>query len=220
MELIFEEKLKQLETAFRAGEKKFSSDELLDVVEKLLEENIIISKDVWHKYLDLTRNTFFLNNLNSKEERYRWAETTFKVIRTSDYSLLDMINQRVESHPDKTLFSAFEGSVKNDYSYKLVSDKIKKIAASIYNSELLPRAAIYMDNCIEGAHCDIACLAYDIFVSPLHIHFGLENLEHIFNLINFNVVVTDSIQRVELLKKVREKSSHTFKIVFTGNYLT
>ncbi len=219
MELIFEEKLNQLESAFRGGEKKFSSDELLDFVEKQLEENIIISKDVWQKYLNLTRNTFFLTSLNSKEERYRWAETAFKAIRISGYSLLDMLNQRIEAHPDKTLFSVFEGSVKNDYSYKLVKEKIRRIAASFYHSTDIPKAAIYMDNSIEGALCDIACLSYGIFVSPLHIHFGHENLEHIFNLINFNIVVTDSILRVELLKKVREKLSHPFKIVFTEDYL-
>ncbi len=219
IELLFKKNIEELEIALKENAKKFDSISLLNLAEKLVEENIVISKDVWHKYLGLTRNTFFLTSLNSRGERYRWAETAFKSIRLSNYSLLDMLNQRIESHPDKTLFSVFEGSIKNDYSYKLVKEKIRRIAASFYHFTDIPKAAIYMDNSIEGAFCDIACLSYDIFVSPLHIHFGQENLEHIFNLINFNIVITDSIQRVELLKKVREKLSHSFKIIFTGNYL-
>ena len=219
IELLFKKNIEELENALKENANNFDSISLLDHAEKLLEENIAVSKDVWHKYLDLTRSTLFLTNLNSSEERYKWAETAFKAIPISDYSLLIMINQRTEAHPDKALFSTFEGSIKNDYSYKLVKEKIKKIAASFYKSVDLPKAAIYMENSIEGALCDIACLSYDVFVSPLHIHFGKENLEHIFNLINFNIVITDSIQRVELLKKVREKLSRSFIIIYTGEYL-
>ncbi len=211
IEQVFSSKLDELKTILKSNSTKFESEELLAIAEKILKENKIISNELWFRFLDLTKSPIFLTNLKSREMQYRWAESAFKIIRLSNYSLLDMINQRVQSHPEKILFSVFDGNVRNDYSYKLVRDKIKKIAASFYNSESSPQVAIYMDNSIDGALCDIACLSYDIFVSPLHIHFGLENLKHIFNLLKFNFVITDSVQRIELLKRVSDEINFPLK---------
>ena len=214
----FESKLNDFEKALNKGE-QYNSDELLVFAEEILKNNVpAISKNVWHKYLNLTRFPFFLQNLKDKEERYRWAEASFKAIAISGYSFLDMIKQRVNLHPEKSLFSTLEGNIRNNYSYKLVFDKISKIASSfIKYTNHKPTVALYLDNCIEGALCDIGCLAYDIFISPLNIHFGLDNLCYIFDLLKFNIVITDTPSRIELLKNVRQKINHNFTILSIEN---
>ena len=208
-------KLDELNNALLNNTREFNSSELLTAAEILLEDNsIAISSDIWYKYLNLTRSLLFLIKLNNREERYRWAETSFKAIRVSDYSLLEMLNQRTYELSEKPLFSTFEGNVRNNYSYKLVKDRIAKIAFSIFKyAGQKPSVALYLDNCIEGALSDIACLSYDIFVSPLHIHFNLENLNYIFNLLKFNLVITDTPQRIELLKTLRQKINYNFTIL-------
>ncbi len=175
-----------------------------------------IDNKIWHRYLDLTRFPVFLQSMNL-DERYRWAETVFKAIRASDFSIRNLIEQRTTRHPEKILFTTIIENLKNEYSYKLIENRIKKIAtAFLYVSNFKPAVAIYSDNTIDSACCDLACLAYDIPDSPLHPQFGLETLEFIFTKINFNIVVTDSYQRLEILRTLRDKSDKKFEIFFTG----
>ncbi len=178
-----------------------------------------IENDTWHKFLDLSRFPAFLQQLKQTDEAYRWAEAAFKIIKISNYSFQKLFEQRVSRHPDNILFSRFNEGIRNNYSYKRISGMIRNIAASFLKlNHNQPKVAIYSDNSLETACCDLACLFYDIFVSPLHIHFNLETLVYIFNKLKFNIVVTDSEQRFELLKMVREKAETYFTIIFTGNF--
>ncbi|MEJ2615717.1 MAG: AMP-binding protein, partial [Ignavibacteriaceae bacterium] len=214
----FENKLKECENYLISNE-HINSSELLVYVENLLKNQPgSISKNNWYKYLNISRFPDFLRNLNGREERYRWAAAAFKVIKISDYSLIEMINQRASAHSEKPLFTTLEGNIRNDYSYRLVIDKISRIASSfIKYAKQKPAVALYLDNCVEGALCDIACLSYDIFISPLNVHFGLDNLSYIFNLLKFNIVVTDTPSRIELLKNVRQKINSNFTILYIEN---
>ena len=112
-------------------ESKFS-ESLLKTVERILNSSNIkqIENNIWHDYLDLTRLPNFLESLDNIQLRYRWAETTFKIIKASDYSILNLIEQRVRHHGEKTLFVTIEGEVKNEHSYRLIDTRIKKIATA------------------------------------------------------------------------------------------
>jgi len=192
---------------------------ILQLAEKILEEKKLFQRNdsLWHKYLDITRHSKFLKNLKDRDERYRWAETTFKAIKISNYSLLKLFEQRVLLHPEKPLFVTYEGEAKNEYTYRWVDSRLKKIAtAFLYVTNFKPKVAIFSDNSIDSACSDLACLTYDIFVSPLNVHFGLEVLEYLFKLINFNIVVTDSEKRLDLLRDLKEKSKLNFEIFYTG----
>ena len=212
----FINKLNECENLLNCSE-QYNSGELLLHAENILKNHpTSITKNVWHRYLNITHFPNFLGKLKDKDELYRWADTAFKAIKLSDFSLLEMLKQRVDTFAAKPLFSTLEGNVKNDYSYKLVFDRISRIASSfIKHSKQKPAVAIYLDNCIEGALCDIACLSYDIFVSPLNVHFGLDNLCYIFDLLKFNIVITDTLARIELLKNVRQKNNLSFIILCT-----
>ena len=196
------------------------SESLLKTVERILNSPNIkqIENNIWHDYLDLTRLPNFLESLDNIQFRYRWAETTFKIIKASDYSILNLIEQRVRHHGEKTLFVTIEGEVKNEHSYRLIDTRIKKIAtAFLYVTNYKPKVAIYSDNSIDSACSDLACLAYDIHVSPLNTQFNLDTLKFIHSKINFNIIVTDTDQRLEMLKTLREKHNLQFEIFFTGS---
>jgi len=192
---------------------------LLKITEDIFSTGIqnTIDKRAWQRYLDLSRFPIFLQSLKHINERYRWAETVFKAISASNYSIRDLIEQRTIRHPDKVLFTTVIENLKNEYSYKLIENRIRKIAtAFLYVSNFKPRAAIYSDNSIDSACCDLACLTYDIPDSPLHPQFGLETLGYIFSKINFNIVITDTYQRLEILRTLRDKTGKKFEIFFTG----
>ncbi len=177
-----------------------------------------IEKSVWYRFLNETRRSSFLKGLNDPGKRYEWAETVFKIIRLSGYTLLEMFKQRAAESPDKPLFSVYKGGGRNDYSYKRIQTRIKKIASAFfYVSNFSPNVAVFSDNSLDAACSDLACLFYDIKVSPLHPHFPLETLEYIFGKLRFNIVVTDSQQRLDLLNDLKNKSGFQFTVFYTGD---
>ena len=134
-------------------------------------------------------------------------------MQDTGYSLNDMMSQRVKEHPSRVLFREMSSTTPVEWTYEQIYRHLREIAAVIHQaggSE--PRAAIFSDNCLEGACSDLACLCFDIFVTPLNTHFSAEILQHIFSQLKITVVLSDSQERIDLLKALREQSGLDFRI--------
>ncbi len=211
--------LKTLEQNILSNSALPSKEQILKTSQEALKERDLNNDEILilHNFLDITRQSKFLLSLNSIEERYSWADIVFDVIQISNYSLEKLFEQRIAKHPDKILFSNYIDEIRNNYSYKRVFKHIKKLATAFY--DLVPgkpKVAIYSDNSLNTALTDIACLTFDIFVTPLNTHFSIETLFYIFSKLNFNIVITDSNQRLEILQQVRDKVKTDFTIVYSG----
>lgn len=168
-------------------------------------------------YLDITRNPLFLSGLQSREDRYRWADSCFAAIKQVNYNFKSLLDARVSSHPERTLFKTIENSEETAYSYARVYNTAKLMAALFYRlSDGPPVVGIYSENTLESATADIACLAYDILVSPLNVHFDRETLHHIHKRLGMNIFVTDSDQRLRKLIDMRDRYNADFIIVYSG----
>jgi long-chain acyl-CoA synthetase len=197
-----------------------------EVALKIIEEAELILKSVktaefdrefWLGFLDATRQSHFLKALNSPELRIRWVEVVFKLLQHINYTLMDIMIQRVTAHPDRILFSDMSTPTPVNWTYEQIFRHTREIATVFYQSVPgQPRVALFTDNCLEGACSDLACLCYDIFETPLSIHFNQEILAHIFDVLEINIAVTDTKERLALLQKVKEKSSVDF-VIFTLN---
>jgi long-chain acyl-CoA synthetase len=162
-----------------------------------------VSRAVWHECLRCTAGNGFIKSLGDRESRYRWAETCFDIIRLSGYSLRHMMEQRAADMPDRILFEDLTPGAKGHWSYRAVARQVREIAATIYaiTAPAEPRAAIFCENCVAGACCDLACLFYDILDAPLNAHFNAETLRGLIHQLRVNIVVTDSEERVERLRE-------------------
>ncbi|HOP06195.1 MAG TPA: GNAT family N-acetyltransferase [candidate division Zixibacteria bacterium] len=172
-----------------------------------------VDPDLWHYYLDVTGRHVFVDCLSEREARYRWAETTFKAIAASNYGPLQMFEQRVRRHPDHTLFQDMSTQPPAMLSYKLIADRLRSIASALYHITPEPRVAIFSENCVDGACTDLACLFYDILVTPINVHTDPESLAWMFDLLKINIVVTDGEIRYQRLLKARAKCNDSFKIL-------
>lgn len=192
------------------------------VAEKLLNtaESLILtsgSKKIepheWHEWLRVTGKSKFLSSLLNNESRYRWADTAFRVIRQSNYSLHDLFKQRVNKYPDRILFQNRTGFPVESWTYSQIDGSVTEIADVFNNTQSdPPRVALYVENCMQGACCDLACLFYGFLVSPLNIHFNKDQLIYIFDQLNINIAVTDTQERYNKLLKVREEMKSSFHI--------
>ncbi len=172
----------------------------------------------WHLYLERTAHPRFLLGLPDRTWRERWAETTFSAIDRAHYDLEVMLQQRVRAHPQRILFQESAETGGHRWSYERIARRLREIAAVLCGtvSKGTPkpgRVAIYADNSLGGACCDLACLCHGIFVTPLDIHFDSATLTHVLERVHVDTVVTDSVDRLERLQKVRENLGRELKVL-------
>lgn len=170
-------------------------------------------RETWFRYLNETRRSSFLLALAADDARDRWAETTFPVIRHLGYGFEELILQRVREHPDRTLFQEMEGGEAREWSYDTIHRRLRTIAAVFWSTHPTPpRVAIVSENNLDGACCDLACLAYDILVTPLNPHFNLENLTWILDALEINTVVVETEEMRTRLDNVRSRTRKPFHL--------
>jgi long-chain acyl-CoA synthetase len=188
---------------------------ILQILESCLQSKTAkaIPKALWHDVLFLTGQSDFLRSLHDPHLCTRWAEAVFQIIRVSGYSLNDMFEQRVKNSPESILFNEFDGSGYTTWTYEQIHRHVREIAAIFYSTQTqLPRVAIFSDNSVESACCDLACLLYDILDTPLNIHFDADVLIQIFNRLRINLVVTDTQERCRLLQEIQLQCKNPFTI--------
>ncbi|MCJ7630635.1 MAG: AMP-binding protein, partial [Longimicrobiales bacterium] len=170
--------------------------------------------DLWHRYLNETRRSVFLQALADVPARNRWAETTFTTIRATQFDLESLFEQRVREHPKRTLFQEMEGSEARHWSYQNILVRLRTIAALFWSTHPAPpRVAILSENSLDSACCDLACLTYDILVTPLNPHFNSETLAWIFDELQINTVVVETEElrdRLEAARSLTRQSFHLF----------
>lgn len=191
------------------------ADKILSHLEGCLHGNALPepSSPVWRTLLRETGHQRFLKNLPNRERRIRWTEAIIQVIDQTKYSLLDLFEDRITSHPKRILFQEIHDHETISWSYQQVDRHVREIASIFYTAvKDEPRVAIYSDNRVESASCDLACLLFDILDTPLNIYFDANTLAMIFDELKINIVVTDTLERYEILLAVREKVEQPFII--------
>ncbi len=202
-----------------AGElRERASMALLADAESLLANMQALSPEdalVWHRYLDITRRTSYLRSLPSDEDRTRWAETTFRAIEVSGYTLETMLVQRAQAHGERILFRERDDPERRGWTYEQVQRHLRLIAALFWASGAdEPRVAIISENSIASACCDLACLAYDILDTPLDFNFDIETLAWICDELEINIVVVDAWTRYRRVLEVRKRTKRAFRIYY------
>jgi hypothetical protein len=171
------------------------------------------SRELWLEFLDITRRKGFLLALRDPAMRHQWAELVCLILQRINYSLLDMMEQRVAAHPNQTLFRDQVATVAVDWSYDQIYRHLKEIAGYFFKigtSE--PRVAVYTENCLEGACVDLACLMFDIYDTPISPHFKQDILVEIFKMLKINVALADTGERLQVLQGLRQKLPWTLEI--------
>jgi long-chain acyl-CoA synthetase len=165
-------------------------------------------------FLKETGKSGFLQALATPDARNRWAEVVFKILQEINFTLRDLIDQRIAEHPNKVLFKDMSTANAIDWTYAQIGRRLREMASLFYlTTESQPRVALYTENCLEGACADLACLSYGIFNTPLSPHFNADILLPIFNELKINIAIADTEERLSVLKRVREQAIVKFSIL-------
>ena len=167
----------------------------------------------WLEFLNATGKPEFLLSLWNEEQRLRWAKVVFRILQQTQFSLDDMMVQRVKDHPDQVLFKDMSVTPNVDWTYRQIYRHLREIAAVICKSSTEePRVALYTENCVEGACVDLSCLCSGIFISPFNTHFGADILTALFDKLSITTAIADTPQRAAVLEKVNEMTAKKFRI--------
>ncbi len=209
-----------------------TADEILGCAEVLLASGTGRSQDqdLWRDYLAVTRHPDFLTALPDAGVRLRWAETTFTICENIGFTLGDLLDQRAAEQPEHILFQELAEPGSGSWNYDQIRRRVRSIAAMFLNEGPRPdlqsgssrehdgpRIALYCQNSLGSACCDLACLTNDLFVTPLNIHFGPEDLVWIFDRLRVTVAVCDHPDRLETLLAVRARTQQPF-VIYTLNH--
>ncbi|HYK92243.1 MAG TPA: GNAT family N-acetyltransferase [Acidobacteriota bacterium] len=189
---------------------------MLELAEGLLRPDCTEATDaeMWRRYLDTTGCCSFLRVLPGRSHRDRWADTAFKAILRSGYSLEAMLADRVRRHPERVLFR--EASPQSAWTYAQTARRLQILAGLFCRTESEPRVAIFCENSIDSACCDLACLTHRIFDTPLNIHFDVPTLTWIFDRLGINIAIADTEDRIQRLQEVRSRAARPFRIFIAG----
>jgi long-subunit acyl-CoA synthetase (AMP-forming) len=209
----------ELSSVLANWEKSAGSDRAVEILQRA--EELIgtasVPASTWHEYLDLTGSPSFLGALPDREHRERWADTAFRAIWKSDYRLENRLDLWARSRPTKPYLQETTGPSPEVWTYAGIAKRLRLIAgAFIAAADGEPRVAIVSDNSGDSASCDLACLVYGIFVTPLNVHFDSATLARIFDLLSINIVVADSEERIRHLQSMRLRCARPFRIFLTG----
>ncbi|MBN2236856.1 MAG: AMP-binding protein [Bacteroidales bacterium] len=206
------EKWKTSESATKSTKEKLA-EKLVNAAQLLTKKTLESNSIVLHEFLNLTGRSSFLTYLSTNELLDNWAEICFTFIQVSGYNLNDMFENRVIENGSRVLFKDMSNEIPSQLTYKQVQLHVREIAAMFYRyAPINPRVAIYAENSIESASCDLACLFYDLFDTPLNVHFKKETLVDIFEQLSINIAVVDTHERLRILEEVRKSVTTPFTI--------
>ncbi len=184
---------------------------------RIAEELPPSDRETAHALLDLGASTAFLRGLDDPALRERWAEAAFRLIRESEYSLLDLFRDRVRAHPGRTLFQDMSGPAPASWTYEQVLRRAREMAGAFLalaeEDGRAPRVAVYAENSVDGACADLACLLHDILDTPLNPHFDVAELVQIIDALDISIVVVDVKARRDRLAEARRRTARPFRIV-------
>ncbi len=169
----------------------------------------------WAAFLDATARPGFLTSLPD-DARVRWTGLAFEAIRKSNYTLETLLERRAAEQPDRPFFRETESGGEVTWTVGMVRRRARAIAASlIVDTQGDARVALYLDNSVDGACSDLACLAYGPLVSPLNVHFDTEIVEWIVRRLQITVGIADTEERVQRLLDVRRNTGLPLRVIAT-----
>ncbi|MFA6235122.1 MAG: AMP-binding protein, partial [Bacteroidota bacterium] len=158
----------------------------------------------------------------SGEERYGPFERSIRaaLLRTG-YSFHDLLRDREGVFSARCFLQEGDGE-RRSLSFAQTRTRCTAIAHALLadpraGNARTPRVALFTANTLEGALCDLACLAHGIFITPLSVHLDEEGLGEIFRRLDITVAIADDEDRLRRLLRMRKQQGLNFTVLSAGS---
>lgn len=182
----------------------FSFGNYLVSLSNPLDKNAV---SIIHNYLNLFRNTSFLQNIY--DER-RWNELIHKLIIQSSYTFDVLFNQRVNQYKKKNLFRVIKDDKTIDYTWQKTSEIVSSYRSSINNllfeiSGENKFVAFLLENSLDMVMLDIACLTSGIVNLMIPANSVTEHIYFILNQTKAPILFADDEKQLAKIRTIKKE---------------
>ncbi len=161
---------------------------------------------IWN-YLNFFRQSDFLKNIYGEN---RWDVLILKLIRASNFTLPRLFKQRLEEYGRKTLFNVIGPATVTKHNWQDMNTRIqsykKAIFATINRKNIpLPKVAFLMENSLEMAALDLACLTGGITNVMIAANSVSQHIAYILNQTGAELLFVSTDKQLAKVKAIRKE---------------
>jgi long-subunit acyl-CoA synthetase (AMP-forming) len=169
-----------------------------------------------HEYLNLIR---FPSLLSRIYEEKKWEPLIHELVLKSNYDTRVLFNQRLRDYGKKTLFKIINGNIVTEYSWEKSANLVQSYRNSFYslitkdpsssaNGRTSPgqnKVAFLLENCLEMALLDLACLTGGIVNVMIPGNSVTEHIRFILKQSKASVLITHNEKQLSKIKSLKNE---------------
>ena len=177
-------------------------------------QNLIINSII-HSYLNLFRNSYFLQNIYDDR---KWDSLVNKLIIQSSYTFDVLFNQRVNRYKRKNLFRIINDDKTIDYSWDKTNEIISTYRTSLNNlmfeiSSENKIIAFLLENSLEMVMLDLACLTSGNVNAMIPANSVSEHISFILNQTKAPVLFADDEKQLAKIRSIKKEAPYLKTVV-------
>jgi len=178
----------------------FSFGSFLNVQLKIDDDTI---KKITHEYLNLFR---FPSLLRRIYEDKKWGPLVQELVVRSNYNTRILFNQRLRDYKTKPLFKVIHGNTFTEYSWEKSAGIIKKYQLALYSKiEKDTKVAFLLENCLEMALLDLACLTGGIVNVMIPGNSVVEHIRFILKQSKAPILIAHDEKQLSKIKSIKNE---------------
>ncbi len=156
-----------------------------------------------HEYLNLFR---FPSLLRRIYEEKNWEPLIHELILKSNFNTRVLFNQRLRDYGKKTLFKVIDGSTVTEYSWEKSANLVNDYRNAFYS--LISKdnkVAFLLENCLEMALLDLACLTGGVVNVMIPGNSVTEHIRFILQQSKASVLITHNEKQLSKIKSLKNE---------------
>jgi len=166
--------------------------------------------NIAHEYLNLFR---FPSLLRRIYEEQKWEPLIHELILKSNYNTRVLFNQRLRDYKNKTLFKVINGNKVTEYSWEKCAGIIQKYQQALYSlvqtvetsSPGQGKVAFLLDNCLDMALLDLACLTGGIVNMMIPGNSVTEHIRFIMQQSKASLLIAHDEKQLSKIKSIKNE---------------
>lgn len=177
-------------------------------------------KKLAHHYLDLFRFPSFLQTIYDEQ---RWGNLIVELINKSNFNLFRLFHQRLEIYSDKTLFKIVRGNMETNFLWRSCSELVDNYSSALIQNlvsinDEYGKVAFLLENSIEMALLDIACLTSGIINVMTPANSVREHIVYILNKTQSSIIFLEDEKQLIKIKSIRNELTHLKKAILMNGF--
>ncbi|MEB2295324.1 MAG: GNAT family N-acetyltransferase [Ignavibacteria bacterium] len=168
-------------------------------------------KPLIHEYLNLFRFPSLLRRIYDEKPLRsgsdgRWESLIHELILKSNYNTNTLFKQRLRDYPKKTLFKVITGSTATEYSWEKSASIINSYKNALYSFVTNEtKVAFLLENCLEMAMLDLACLTGGIVNVMIPGNSVTEHIRFILQQSKASVLIAHDEKQLSKIKSIKNE---------------